>query len=324
MPKTKKSSAPKSEAVKTASAERGSSSSASRAQKKGALWVPRPVPLHPLEGRPEDPRLAAALAARERWLGRSGRPALKSATQAIAFVRERHLVHADANTALPNLIDPLVGRSCSDEERFEGPLAATLKSWTPELRSAPDLLEARLCFDRPTWISSDLWPCLSVVAAPREREARKGGVLSPEAQEALEILDRRGSVATDRLARLLDLSEKEFAPIQGELESRLAVLASADVDEDDEPITVLEPTSHWSERALSSRGAELELQRAWTFLFIAALRASVVLWPEEVEALYPWSDAERRAAIEEAMGTGAVVTYSQGDTIAYVASPVPR
>ncbi|HEY0840081.1 MAG TPA: hypothetical protein VGD74_07835 [Vulgatibacter sp.] len=295
-----------------------------RARRKVAPWIPREIPLHPLEGRAQDPRLAAALAARERWHGRSGRPALKSATQSIAFARERHLVHTVAQSALPNLLDPLIGRSCTAEERTAGPLAATLASWLPEIHAAPDLLEARLCFEQPTLVRAELWPCLAVVAAPREEEARSGGILTREAEEALEILDRRGAVASGRLAGLLDLSPEEFARVQGELESRLVVLSRPDVDEDDEPVTLLEPTGRWAERALGARRFDVELQRAWTFLFIAALRAAVVLWPEELEALYPWSESERKAAIAEAMSTGAVVTYLEGDDQAFVASPVPR
>src|SRR5690606_6188150 len=91
-------------------------------------FEPRPVPIHELDGKPSDPRLAAALAARERWHGRSGRPALKSATQAVAFVRERLLVHPRVRSVLPNLIDPIVGRTCTDEEREQGVIAQTLQA----------------------------------------------------------------------------------------------------------------------------------------------------------------------------------------------------
>lgn len=318
MPKTK-TVASSTEALNTPAEGKATVSGA----KKVAPWSPRPIPLHPLEGRAEDPRLAAALAARERWLGRSGRPALKSATQAIAFARERHLVHPTSQSALPNLIDPLVGRSCTEEERLEGPLVQTLNGWLPEIRAASDLLEARLCFDRPTFVSSDLWPSLAVIAAPREERVRTKGALTPEAAEVLEILDRRGSASTDRLARLLDMEVTDFARVQGELESHLAILPRPGVDEDDEPITLLEPTGAWAERTLSSPRT-LEIDRAWTFLFIAALRAAVVLWPEELEALYLWSEEEMRAAIAEALGTGAVLSYTEGESKAYVASPVPR
>jgi|GEM_PF-1547464 len=297
---------------------------APRARRKVAPWVPKEVPLHPLEGRAQDPRLAAALAARERWHGRSGRPALKSATQAIAFTRERNLVHPVVQSALPNLFDPLIGRSCTTEERATGPLASTLAAWMPEILRAPDLLVARLCFEQPTLVRAELWPSLVSVAGPREEEARSGGLLTREAEEALEILDRRGKVTADRLSRLLDLSPEEFAKVQGELESRLVVLSRPDVDEDDQPVSVLEPIGRWAEKALGPRRFDVELQRAWTFLFIAALRAAVVLWPEEIEALYPWTAAERDAAIAEAMSTGAVVTYHEGDVQAFVASPVPR
>ncbi|HWV39223.1 MAG TPA: hypothetical protein VN033_12205 [Vulgatibacter sp.] len=297
---------------------------APRARRRVAPWAPRPIPLHPLEGRPQDPRLAAALAARERWHGRSGRPALKSATQAIAFARERHLVHPVVQSALPNLVDPLIGRACTAEERASGPLWSTLEGWLPEIERAPDLLTARLCFERPTLARAELWPSLAAVAAPREEAARGGGVLTLEAEDALELLDRRGELTADRLARLLDLSTVDFAKVQGELESQLVVLSRPDVDEDDQPVCVLEPTGRWAERVLAQRRFEVELQRAWTFLFIAALRAAVVLWPEEIEALYPWSAAEREAAIAEAMSTGGVVTYQEGDSMAYVASPVPR
>ncbi len=297
---------------------------APRARRKVAPWAPKEIPLHTQEGRAQDPRLVAALAARERWHGRSGRPALKSATQAIAFTRERNLVHPVVQSALPNLLDPLIGRSCTDQERATGPLASTLGAWMPEIMRAPDLLVARLCFEQPTLVRAELWPSMSSVTAPREEEARSGGLLTREAEEALEILDRRGEVTADRLARLLDLSAEEFAKVQGELESRLVVLSRPDVDEDDQPVSVLEPIGRWAERALGPRRFEVDLQRAWTFLFIAALRAAVVLWPEEIEALYPWTAAERNTAIAEAMSTGAVVTYHEGDVQAFVASPVPR
>ncbi|AKU91837.1 hypothetical protein [Vulgatibacter incomptus] len=300
------------------------SGTSTRAKRPSEPWSPRAIPIHPIDGRPQDPRLAAALAARERRHGRSGRPALKSATQAIAFVRERHLVHSTILSALPNLLDPLVGRICTDEERAQGTYASTLAAWIPEIHSAPDLLEARLCFDQPTLVGSELWPSLAAVAAPLDEAARNGGLLSHEAEEALEILDRRGVMATDRLARLLDLTPESFAKVQGELESRLMALSRGDLDDEDRPITVLEPLSRWAERAVSLKKGDVELHRAWTFLFIAAIRSAVVLWPEEIEALYPWTAREREAAIAEAMGTGSVVIYAEGSTQAYVASPVPR
>src|SRR5262245_58039281 len=89
------------------------------ARKKAAPWEPVTIPVHKI-ARAEDPRLAAALAARERWHGRSGRPALKSGTQAVAFVRERRLVHPTSHSALPNLLDPVIGRATTSAERTAG------------------------------------------------------------------------------------------------------------------------------------------------------------------------------------------------------------
>ena len=290
---------------------------------KVAPFVPRSVPIHEIVGKAADPRLAAALAARERWHGRSGRPALKSSTQAVAFVRERLLVHARERSALPNLIDPIVGHCCSDEERNTGLIAQTLKGWNRELYGASDLLEARLCFERPTLVAADLWPALVAVAAPREDAARLGGLLSPEATEALDILDRKGVVPLERLRQLLGMDAAAFAQVHAELESRLLVLSRGDLDEDDNPIIVAETLGRWADRALPRR-IELDVGRAWTFLFIAALRASVVLWPEEIDALFPWTPTERNAAINEAATTGALITYTEGSSTAWVASPVPR
>lgn len=276
-----------------------------------------------IEGKAADPRLAAALAARERWHGRSGRPALKSSTQAVAFARERHLVHLTVQSPLPNLIDPIVGRSCNEEDRSTGQPATVLKSWREEIDLAPDLLEVRLCFDQPTLVSSDLWPALVAVAAPREEAARLGNLITEEAEEALELLDRLGMVPSGRLQQFLGLDEAEFARVHGELESRLLVLSSGDFDEDDNPITVIERMGRWADRNQQAN-QELEVGRAWTFLFIAALRSAVVLWPEEIASLFPWTVVEREAALSEAMSTGAVVTYAEEGSLAYVASPVPR
>ena len=314
----KKAAAP---ARKPAPAKKAAAPAPKKAQ--APAFTPRAVPIHELEGKAADPRLAAALAARERWHGRSGRPALKSATQAVAFVRERLLVHATVRSALPNLIDPIVGRVCTEEERATGAIAQTLRGWSRDIYGAPDLLEARLCFERPTLIASDLWPALVTVAAPREEAARKGGLLSEEAEEALEILDRKGVVPAERLRQLIGLDEKAFASVHAELESRLLVLSRGDLDEDDNPITVIETLGRWAERAVP-RKVELEVSRAWTFLFIAALRSAVVLWPEEIEALFPWTPEERNAAISEAMTTGALITYTEAGSTAWVASPVPR
>lgn len=286
-------------------------------------WIPKEVPLHHLEGKASDPRLAAALAARERWHGRSGRPALKSPTQAVAFARERHLVHLVEPSPLPNLLDPIVGRSCTDEERTTGQPAGVLAGWREEIDNTTDLLEVRLCFERPTLVSSDLWPALVAVAAPREEAARSGTFLTEEAEEALDLLDRLGVVPSDRLRQFLGLEEAEFARVHGELESRLLVLSRGDFDEDDNPITVIERMGRWASRNQVER-PDLETSRAWTFLFIAALRSAVVLWPEEIAALFPWTVVEREAALAEAMSTGAVVTYTENGSLAYVASPVPR
>ena len=290
---------------------------------RAPAWEPKIVPVHEIDGKAADPRLAAALAARERWHGRSGRPALKSSTQAVAFVRERRLVHASTRSALPNLVDPIVGRVCTPEERETGLIAQTLKGWSREIYAAPDLLEARLCFEQPTLVSSDLWPALVTVAAPRQEAARAGGLLSEEAEEALEILDRKGVVPSDRLRQLLGLDPAAFAKVHAELESRLLVLSRGDLDEDDNPITVLETLNRWADRAIPRR-PELEVGRAWTFLLIAALRSAVVLWPEELAVLFPWTPEERSAAIDEALTTGSLISYTEGGSTAWVASPVPR
>lgn len=291
---------------------------------KPALWTPRPMAIHELSGKPSDPRLAAALAARERWHGRSGRPALKSGTQAVAFVRERRLVHRTVRSPMPNLIDPIVGHSVREEERNEGQIFQTLQSWNRDLANSPDILEIRLCFERPTLVASDLWPALALVAAPREEAARDDGRhLSEEARETLEILDRRGVLSVERLRQMLGLGPEEFAAVQGELESHLLVVARGDRDEEGEPITVLEPLGRWAERAIVRR-MELEPGRAWTLLFMAALRSAVVLWPEEIEALFPWTAEERENAVQEAIGTGTMINYVEDGSTAWVASPVPR
>lgn len=313
-------------AVTEAKATRASAPRKAPAPKKARRpdpWIPKEIPIRELEGKASDPRLAAALAARERWHGRSGRPALKSPTQAVAFARERHLVHLTEPSPLPNLIDPVVGRSCTEEERTSGQPASVLNGWKEEIDNATDLLEVRLCFERPTLVSSDLWPALVAVSAPREEAARSGSFLTEEAEEALDLLDRLGVVPSGRLRQFLGLEEAEFERVHGELESRLLVLSRGDFDEDDNPITVIERMGRWANRNQVDR-AELETSRAWTFLFIAALRSAVVLWPEEIAALFPWTVVEREAAIAEAMSTGAVITYTEDGSLAYVASPVPR
>lgn len=287
-------------------------------------WEPGPIPSHPLDGRAEDPRLAAALAARERWHGRSGRPALKSPTQAVAFVRERRLVHPLTESALPNLLDPIVGKASTEDERRESPARTTLDGWLGEVRSSPDILETRLCFERPTFVQADLWPCLTAIGKERDAEVRRDKSLPLEIREALEILDRRGSLPVDRLGQMLDLEPDETERLCGFLESRLLLVTRNEWDEDEErDIRVAEPLLQWLERTPHQQ-REVDPQRAWTLLFIGALRASVVLWPEELHALFPWTYTERMHAIEEAMGTGTVIAYTEKDAQVLVASPVPR
>lgn len=287
-------------------------------------WSPGPIPSHPLEGKASDPRLAAALAARERWHGRSGRPALKSPTQAVAFARERRLVHVTMASPLPNLLDPILGRSLSDEEREEGQAMATLKSWMPELQGSPDLVEIRLCFERPTFVQADLWPCLRAIAQAHDEAVRSDRGLPLEVQEAMEILDRRGVVATGRLGEMLDLEPAETERLCGFLESRLVALSRTEFDEDEErEIRVIEPVLRWLDRT-PHQERELTKERAWTFLFIAALRSAVTLWPDEIEAIFPWTEAERTHAIREAMTTGTMIPYYEDGQRVLVASPVPR
>lgn len=287
-------------------------------------WTPAPIPGKVPEGRITDPRLAAALAARERWHGRSGRPALKSPTQAVAFVRERRLVHVTAESAIPNLLDPIVGKACTEEERMESPARSTLDAWLGEVRASPDLLETRLCFERPTLVQADLWSCLTSIGRAREAEARKDRKLPLEAREALEIVDRRGTVPLERMAQMLDLDQDDTERLCGLLESQLLLVTRTHFDEDEErEVRVAESLLQWLERTPHPQ-REMEPQRAWTLLFIAALRAAVVLWPEEIHSLFPWSPSERLRAIEEAMGTGTVISYSEGSDQVLVASPVPR
>lgn len=290
-----------------------------------AAWSPRPIPIHRMEAehKPSDPRLAAALAARERWHGRSGRPALKSATQAIAFVRERRLVHPLVESPFPNLLDPVVGKPCSEEEREQGQARTVLDGWMSEIHAAPDILETRLCFERPTLVQADLWSCLLPIANQRHQASRQRGVLSPEGREALEIIERREELGTQRLAQLLDMSPEEMALLQAELEARLLVVAHQESDDEDQPVTTLRPLVAWLSQASYPR-REMEPSRAWTLLFIASLRSAVVLWPEEIESMLPWTREEREAALAEAMRTGTVMSYTDGDARVLVSSPVPR
>jgi hypothetical protein len=285
-------------------------------------WTPRHLPA-PRLGRPEDPRLAAAIAARERWHGRSGRPALKSATQAVAFARERRLVQLVEPTALPNLLDPIVGKACLPEERVEGPTAHVFRGWRKEFEAAHDLLELRLAFERPTLAQAELWPSIVAVAAPREEAARDGSLPLPrEADEVLEILDRKGAVPVERLRSLVGLEANGMDHLRGLLEAQFLVLARPEVDEDEGPIVVLEPVGRWATRAVGLRRPELH--QAFTMLFAAAVRSAAVLWPDEIAALFPWSPEERDTAVSACLQAGAVVTYDEGGSVAYVASPVPR
>lgn len=287
-------------------------------------WSPLEIPSHPLEGKATDPRLAAALAARERWHGRSGRPALKSPTQAVAFARERRLVHITTASALPNLLDPIVGRALTDEEREKGQALTTLQSWLPEFRNTPDVAEIRLCFERPTFVQADLWPCLKPIARDHEEDARTNRSYPLEVREALEILDRRGTIPLSRLGEMLDLGEAEAERLCGYLESRLIVVSRNEYDEDEEQdVRMVESLLHWLERAPHLE-REVARERAWTFLFIAALRSAVVLWPDELATIFPWTDEEREHAIQEAMTTGTVIPYFEEGQQVLVASPVPR
>jgi hypothetical protein len=286
---------------------------------RASSWEPLEIPQRKI-GRPEDPRLAAALAARERWHGRSGRPALKSATQAVAFVRERRLVHPLAASALPNLLDPVVGRATTGAERSGGPPAATLGAWMGELAAAPDLLQVRLCFEQPTLVQQELWPSLVAVAAAREEVVR--AELTAPAAEALEILERKGVVSHERLRQLLGTNARDLSRVVAELEARVFAISRPDLDEEDRPITVMEPFARWAPRAVPGRRPDLA--QAWTLLFASAARSAVVLWPEEIAALLPWNAAERDAAVRATLDAGAAVTYNEGPDIAFVASPVPR
>lgn len=287
-------------------------------------WSPGPIPSRPLEGKASDPRLAAALAARERWHGRSGRPALKSPTQAVAFARERKLVHVKTASALPNLLDPILGRSLSEEEREESQAVTTLQGWMPELHGSPDLVEIRLCFERPTFVHADLWPCLRAIGLAHNEEVRADRSLPLEVREAMEILDRRGVVAIERLGEMLDLEADDAERLCGFLESRLVALTRTDYDEDEErEIRVIEPVLRWLDRH-PHQERELSKARAWTFLFIGVLRSAVALWPDEIAAIFPWTDAEREHAIKEAMTTGTMIPYYEEGQQVLVASPVPR
>ena len=110
--------------------------------------------------------------------------------------------------------------------------------------------------------------------------------------------------------------------LQGQLEAQLLVIARGEVDEDDGPITVLEPFGRWAARAVGPHRPELH--PAFTVLFAAAVRSATVLWPDEIAALFPWTPAERDAAVAACLQAGAVVSYDEGGSVAYVASPVPR
>lgn len=287
-------------------------------------WAPRPIPRHPLDRKASDPRLAAALAARERWHGRSGRPALKSPTQAVAFVRERRLVHSTTASALPNLLDPIVGRALEEEERSSGQAVTTLQAWMPEIRSTPDILELRLCFERPTFVHADLWPCLEAIGRVRDEEVRKDRSLPLEVREALEILDRRGVIAVERLGEMLDLDKEDAERLAFFLETKLVAVTRNEFDEDEErDILVIEPLVQWIEQH-PHQERELTKDRSFTFLLIAALRSAVALWPDELEAIFPWTEAERELAIQEAMTTGTMIPYYEDGQRILVASPVPR
>lgn len=301
-----------------------SSGSKSSAKDPIKRWSPRPIPSHPLEGKASDPRLAAALAARERWHGRSGRPALKSPTQAVAFARERRLVHPTTASALPNLLDPIIGRALEEEERESGQAVTTLMAWLPEFYASPDLVEIRLCFERPTFVQADLWPCLTAIGRVRDEEVRKDRSLPLEVREAMEILDRRGIVPVERLGEMLDLEADDARRLCKFLESRLVAVSRTEFDEDeDREIHVVEPLLHWLERH-PHQERELTKDRAFTFLLIAALRSAVALWPDEIEALFPWTEDERERAIQEAMTTGTMIPYYEDGQRVLVASPVPR
>jgi hypothetical protein len=146
--------------------------------------------------------------------------------------------------------------------------------------------------------------------------------LSAEATEALEILERKGRLPHERLRQLLGLGARDAQRVIGELEARVFAVSRPDVDDDDRPITVLEPFRRWAPRA--APGPRPAREQAWTLLFASAVRSAVVLWPEEVAALFPWSAAEREAAVRATLDAGAAVTYAEGADIAFVASPVPR
>jgi len=287
-------------------------------------WAPPEIPRPPLEGKASDPRLSAALAARERWHGRSGRPALKSSTQAVAFVRERRLVLPTIPSVLPNLLDPIVGRALTPEEREESQAVKTLNAWMPEIRTTPDITEIRLCFQRPTLVQADLWPCLKPLALAREEEARTNRKLPPEVREALEILDRRKTIPLSRLGEMLDLNDADAERLVGYLESQLVVVSRTEYDDDEEKdVRVVESLPRWLERAPRMERV-VPQERAWTFLFLAALRSAVTLWTADLSVLFPWSEEERESAIQEAMTTGMVIPYEEEGQVVYVASPVPR
>lgn len=242
---------------------------------------------------------------------------LKSVADAKRFIREHAAILWSEKAEIPNLLDAIIGRIASGNERHHSRAAESCRMWRQELLADPELLECAFFRKRNTVMHQDLWPFLTRVASENRRRIDEESLLSKEAKKIYNFLAREGATtATDMRKGMHSAGLRDartFRKAEEELQNLLLIGARKEPQTGKESSIILfDLWENSISKTVRVRADQLSEREARLKLLAVALNGSVLTREKDICRWFNWCSVDCSETLETLLQNKTFVRVKQG------------
>jgi hypothetical protein len=222
---------------------------------------------------------------------------LRTPAEARRFIRDQGIVLWHERAELPCVLDAILGRIASAQERLRGKPKENCVQWRRQLLKDLDFLECNFFRNFSTVVHQDLWSYLAVCSRANRDRSQDDGVFSRDARRILSYLAAEGACRMDLLRRALKYQSaadnREFQRAVRELTSRLILVARHEPDAPaNSRVRILDSLENTLPRTNRVRADSLSEKEAVAKLMSATVNSCVLAAENKLKRWFSWSSVD--------------------------------
>jgi hypothetical protein len=245
---------------------------------------------------------------------------LKSTADAKRFIREHAAVLWSEKAEIPNLLDAIIGRIASENERHNSRAAESCRIWRQELLTDPELLECAFFRKRNTVMHQDLWPYLTHFASRNRNRIDEEPLLSKDAKRIYNFLAREGATPAGDMRKGMHSAglgdARAFRKAEEELQNLLLIAVRKEPQAGKETsIIIFDLWENSMSKTVRARADQLTERESRLKLLAVALNGSVLTREKDIRRWFNWCSVDCLEALETLVQNKTFVRVKQGKDV---------